>query len=160
MGEYRASRNIEATIIDYISDQLVLGSWTNVQVEKAFARIDQNNLPGIWVHLSDTSYRKVQIGDNSVYRIPLVLIEIFGENDGQRLDLKDYLIEKLKNGFPYYKYTIQNGAVQSKVQDGRIRITNIDDSIVNLGIDKNELDVIDRYRHLITLTVELGKVEV
>ena len=160
MGAYQASRNIEASIIDYVKEQLVVGSWTNVQVEKAYAKINQNNLPGIWIHLTNTSYRKVQIGDNSVYRVPLVLIEIYGTSDGMREDLKDFLVLKFLDGCPYYNYTIQNGAVQSKVQDGRIKVNNIDDSIVNLGIDKNELDIIDRYRHLISLQVELGKVEV
>ncbi len=160
MGTYRITRNLEASIIDYIKDELIAGAWNNISVEKTFARIYDLPVPGICVRCGTTEHEKVEIGADSTTRNPQVLIDIFGSDDGLRLDLKDFLIEVLKGGLPYYAYTIANGTVQSKVEDGRIRILEFDDVPVNFDTDREELDPHDRYRHLLTLSISLGKVEV
>lgn len=159
MGMYRISRNIEASIIDYIKDQLI-GNWTGVNVEKTFSRIYKIELPSICIRCGVTTHEKAEIGADSTTRNPQVLLDIFCSDDGQRLDLKDFLIEKIKSGIPYYIYTIVSGQIQSKVQDGRIRVLDIDDTPINFDIDKNALDVHDRFRHLLTLSINLGKIEI
>ena len=158
MGQYRHSRAIEASIIDYIEQELI-GNWENVAVEKTFAKIYKISLPSICIRLSDTTHPKVELGSTATTRTPLILIDLFCDNDGQRLDLKDFLVEILKGGLPYYKYTIAGGQVTNKVQDGRIRIISIADTPIDLGIDKDKLELRDRYRHLLTLSISLGKVE-
>ena len=155
---YRTSRNLEATIIQYIEDQLA-GDWTNVAVEKTFAKVEPSNLPVICVRVGVTEHTRAEIGETSTHRTANILLDIFAKSDGQRLDLKDFLIEKLKNGLPYYEYTIINGKIQDKTQNGRINILTIDDVPVDFDVDKNELGVTDRYRHLITLLVSLGRIE-
>jgi len=155
---YRTSRNLEASVIQYIEDQLA-GDWTNVAVEKTFANVNSSNLPAICVRVGVTDHTKAEIGETSTYRTTNVLLDIFATSDGIRLDLKDYLIEKLKSGLPYYEYTIINGQIQSKTQNGRINVLNIDDVPVDFDVDKNELSVEDRFRHLITLSVSLGRIE-
>ena len=102
---------------------------------------------------------EAEIGSDSTFRNPTVLIDIFATSDGNRLDLKDFLVDVLKTGMPYYEYTITNGQISNKTQNGRIQVISIEDTIVNLNVDKNSLDVHDRFRHLITLTISLGKVE-
>lgn len=163
---YRISRNIEASIIDYLSGQLTLAGWTNITIEKTFARIYDipvdafENTGAICVRVSNTTHEKAEIGADSTVRTPSILIDIFANNDGQRLDLKDFLVSILKSGMPYYEYVITSGAVSSKIQNGRIRILTLDDDIVNLGIDKSALAIYDRYRHLLALSISLGRVEV
>jgi len=157
---YRESRNIEASLIDFIKDELQSASWTGIAVEKSFSRVTEATIPAILVRVGDTEHTKAEIGGNSTFRSPLVLIDIFATDDGLRLDLKDFLISKLKHGFPYYEYVINNGTVQSKTQNGRIRVDSISDTIVDLGVDKDNLDEIDRFRHLLTLTISSGIVEV
>lgn len=159
MGQYRISRNIEASLIDYIKAELITASWNNVNVEKTFARVYDIELPTICIRLSETTHDPVELGTNSTMRTPLILIDIFAKDDGGRLDLKDFLVSILKHGCPYYEYTIANGSIQSKAQNGRIRVLRIADTEVNLGVDKSNLDVHDRYRHLLTLTTSLGRVE-
>jgi hypothetical protein len=158
MSEYRPSRNIEASITDFLKTNFD-ADWTGVNVEKTFARIYDSTLPSVCVRVSDTTHNKVEVGSNATWRFPLILIDIFARSDGQRLDMKDYIIEKIKSGLPYYKYTIVNGAIDSKVIDGRIRITNIADTPIDFGIDKDKLPEHDRYRHLLSLTVSLGRIE-
>jgi len=155
---YRTSRNLEASVIQYIEDQLV-EDWTNVAVEKTFTNIDISSLPAICVRIGITEHTRAEIGETSTYRTANILIDIFAKNDGQKLDLKDWLIIKLKSGLPYYEYIINNGQIQDKTQNGRINVLNIDDVPVDFDIDKEKLDVMDRYRWLITLSVSLGRIE-
>lgn len=114
----------------------------------------------ICIRLSDTNHDKAQVGDNSTVRKPTFLIDTFNPNDGLRLDLKDFLVSILKNGFPYYEYEVNGNTITSKVQNGRVRVTNIDDTEVNLAIDKSLLAVQDRYRHLISISCNCGRVEI
>jgi len=159
VGIYRVSRNIEASIIDFIKDQLIIDDWKNVNVEKSFARIYEIELDSICVRCGVTAHEKAEIGADSTTRTPQVLIDIFAHEDGLRLDLKDWLIEKLRNGIFYFEYTIVNGKIQAKVQNGRIRILTFDDTPVDFGEDKATSDIHDRHRHALTLSVSLGRVE-
>lgn len=161
MGVYRKSRNIEASIIDYLTTNLD-ADWTSptVSVVKTFKRISAGNLPVVCVRLSNSIHTRAELGASSTYRTVLVLIDIFAKSDGQRLDLKDYLVEKLRSGLVYYDYVVVNGSVQSKTENGRLRILTVEDTPLDFNIDKDDLAVIDRYRHLLTLTIDLGKIEV
>lgn len=160
MGLYRISRNIEASFIDYLKQNLQT-DWNIDRVEKTFARIYSMELPSVCIRVGDTIHSKVQIGDDSTARDVHVLIDIFAKSDGQRLDIKDYIIEIIKHGLIYYKYEIENGQIKGEPEaDGRIRILTINETLVNFGTDKNDLDIHDRFRHLIDLTISLGKVEV
>ena len=159
MGLYRISRNIEASSIDYLKSNLQT-DWNIDRVEKTFSRIYKIELPSVCIRVGETIHSKAQIGDDSTVRDVHVLIDIFATSDGQRLDMKDYIIKKVKNGFDYYDYEIENGQVKNKTKNGRIRVLTINETLVNFGIDKNDLDVHDRFRHLIDLTISLGRIEV
>lgn len=166
MGIYRVSRNIEASIIEYIQSELASASWTGITVEKTFQRVydipvDAFNKSGVvCVRMEDTTHLPAQIGDTSTRIFPFVLVDIFASSDGQRLDLKDFLISIFKKGMVFNEYTVNENSVSNRTPNGRIRITNIEDTPVSFGINKSSLEVHDRYRHLITLTVSLGRVEV
>ena len=158
MGIYRVSRNHEGSIIQYLKTELE-ASWSNIQVEKTFARIYDLDLPSVCIHLETTNFTKAEIGDNALNRKPVVIIDIFATSDGQRLDIKDFIIEKIKEGCTYYEYEIENGAIKSKTANGRIRVIDIIDKPVDFEIIKSELDVHDRFRHSLVLTVSRGKIE-
>ncbi len=155
---YRISRNLEASIIDYVRTEIT-GAWSNIRVEKTFARIYDIELPSVCVRVGTTTHEKVELGGDSTVRTPNILLDIFATSDGQRLDIKDFLIEKLKAGLPYYDYIISNGKTTSKTENGRIRVLNIDDTPIDFDVDKNSLDTHDRFRHLLTLSISLGRVE-
>ncbi len=155
---YRISRNLEASIIDYVRTEIT-GAWSNIHVEKTFARIYDIELPSVCVRVGTTTHEKVELGGDSTVRTPNILIDIFATSDGQRLDIKDFLIEKLKAGLPYYDYIISNGAITSKTENGRIRVLNISDDPIDFDVDKNDMDTHDKYRHLLTLSISLGRVE-
>ena len=155
---YRHSRNIEASIIDYLKVEFQ-EDWSSDRVEMTFARIYEIELPSICVRVGTTIHEKVEIGGDATRRTPQVLIDIFATGDGQREDIKDWLITKIKNGFIYYEYEIEARVVKTKTANGRIRVLDIYDVPLNFTTDKEKLDPHDRYRHLLTLSVSLGKVE-
>jgi len=158
---YRTSRNLEASIIDFINEKLdETGSgWSEIRIEKSFAKVYDGDLPCICVRCGVTEHTKAEIGGTSTYRTVNILLDIFGTSDGIRLDLKDWLVANIKAGIDYYNYTIVSGVVDSKVIDGRINIIDISDDPIDFDIDKDDLEVADRYRHLITLSVSLGRIE-
>lgn len=158
MGHYRYSRNIEASFIDYLKP-LLQTDWGFDRVEKGFGEIYKIELPSICVRVRDAIHSKVQIGDDSTTREVPVVIDIFATDDGLKLDLKDYLIEKLKNGLEYYEYEIENSQVKNKVQNGRIRVLTIGETPIDFDTNKENLDLHDRFRYLLTLTISLGRVE-
>jgi len=159
MGIYRESRNFEASVIKYIREKLVEANWTGITVLKTFAKVYEIALPSICVRLGDTIHTKVELGSDSTYREPQILIDIFAENDGQRLDLKDFLVSIFKSGLVFNEYTITNGVISDTTPTGRIRVLEISDTPLNFNTDKSDLDTKDKYRHLISLDVSTGKVE-
>jgi hypothetical protein len=161
---YRITRNFEASIIDFLNAQFESG-WGNITVEKTFKRIyglqmDVNKQEAaICVRALNSNLPKAEIGTNAITRTCLIVIDIFATSDGQREDLKDFIIDEIKSGCPFYQYVISNGTIVSKTQCGRIRVLKIDDAPVNFNTDKSSLAVADRYRHILSLTVSTGKIE-
>ena len=165
MATYRRTRNLEASLIDYIIAQLASASWTGIGVVKGFEEAYGLNLPVIAVRSESSVVNHGEIGDNAEVRDYQVLINIFATSDGQRLDLKDFLIDILKVGCAYYEYKTKKSLdgrstiVDTKTQNGRIRITKIGDTSVKFDVEKDKLVVHDRYRHLLSLTVSRNILE-
>ena len=167
MANYKQSRNLEASLIDFVTTELAnaIPPWTYVSTEKTFARVydaeisGTNNKAIVCIRTSDTKHDKVEIGSDSTTRGVLVFIDIFASNNGQKLDLKDFLVSKLKLGCIYYEYITSGGAVQSKTANGRIRVLSIVDTPIDFNVVKENLDIHDRHRVLITMRITTGEVE-
>jgi hypothetical protein len=158
---YRPSRNIEASFLDYVKDELE-SVWNDVSVVKTFNAAYTTELPVICIRRGRTSYPRAEIGSTQYVRETLVLIDVFCTSDGQKLDLIDWLVDALKDGLPYYEYvTTKTGrtVTSAKTQNGRIRITNIESSDVNADVERDRLDKVDKFRGLITCTISLGRCE-
>ena len=165
MSVYRISRNLEASFIEFLHTILEDSpySWTDLNVIKGFAKAYELSTPTIAVRAENTVYDKVEVGSNSFTRTVQVFIDIFASDDGMRLDLKDCIVEILKDGLIYNEYTVTKSgrtATATPTPNGRIRIQKIDDKAIDFNVDdKSKLDVHDRYRHLLTLSVSIGRVE-
>jgi len=162
-GKYRHTRNIEASLIDFIKIKLEEDGWKSINVEKSFARVYKLQLPVILIKVPTTNYEKLEVGSNIILRNPVIYIEIFGSDDGNKLDLKDWVIDTIKNGFDYYEYTIEKqedgGKVTRKDKVGYVFIRRITETEVNLGVDKSSLDEHDRYRTLLTINATLNYIQ-
>lgn len=146
---YRISRNLEASIIDRITADLVTDGWTGIYVEKSSAEIYCGHLPAILVNVQEIIPELLEVGSKTHLKYFVVYIRIFAKNDGQRLDLSDWLFGKLEDDTNYYSYTVTNGVVSAKVLTGRIVITKWLDNRKELTNTEN-LEAVDRYRHLLS----------
>ena len=156
MGLYRATRAIESSVVDYLIAQLVLSSWTGINVIKSSAEIYLGKYPAIVVMVAGGKrYVRREIGSKTYIKYYTLNLRIFADNDGQRLDLAEWLGDLLEFDIDYYTYTITNGVVSSKVLAGKINITEIirdDKELTNTeGLIKE-----DRCRHLITCRVKIN----
>ena len=160
MAFYRISRNIEASIIEHINNVLFENNWQGVTVEKTFAKVYDSETPIICIRVGDTNIERAEQGSDAIYRTVQVYVDLFASSDGQRLDLKDFLIDELKAGLPYYEYAVEHNDVTQKTQRGRLSVSNIEDTTVDFNTDKSSLDKRDRYRHKLILTVSTYRIEV
>jgi hypothetical protein len=146
---YRISRNIEASLVDRITADLVSDGWTDIRVDKSFAEVSKGTLPCIAINALEIRPTKLEVGSKTNLKYFTINIRIFANNDGQRLDLSDWLCDKLEDDTYYYNYTITSGIVSAKVLAGRIVITKWFDNKKEL-INTEGLEKEDRYRHLLS----------
>jgi len=149
---YRISRNIEASLIDRITTDLAADGWSGLRIEKSFAEVYKGTLPCICINALEIRPEKLEIGNKRNLKYFTVNIRIFATSDGQRLDLSDWLLDKLEDDTDYYSYTITGGVVSAKVLTGRIVITRFFDDRKEL-INTEILEKEDRYRHLLSFEV-------
>lgn len=154
MAIYRISRSIEASIIDFLKQDLVLNGWV-VRLEKAFSRAYDGTLPCIVVNVADRPMNHREIGSIETKKEFTIEIRLFCRNDGERLDLADYLAETLMEGIDYYEYVIENNIVISKEYEGKICVTKITANRRELDNIQN-LDEDDKYRHLFRLSCRVA----
>ena len=165
MGFYRPSREIEYSLIQFLTEYFKNENWTNVTIEKTFNRAYSQAMKMdtgaavICVRCSSTNRKRFELGNDNLLRSQLVLIDVFATSDGQRMDLVDFIIDTIKGGFPYLEVQTEKAQVTSEIETGRVTINSIDDVPVNFNTDKSNLDLSDRFRHLITLSVSTGKAE-
>ena len=145
---YRNYRNLESSLIDFITAQLTADGWSGIRTEKAFAEVYKGTLPAICVSMEESDSKRREIGSDSYLEDILVSIRIFATSDGQRLDLASWMLSKIIPGTDYYTYVITSG-VAAKTLAGRISVLDV---TVNRKELKNvdNLDSIDRYRHILT----------
>jgi hypothetical protein len=146
---YRISRNTEASLIDRITTDLTASGWTGIRVEKSFVEVYKGALPCILINTLEIRPQKLEIGAKTNLKYFTVNIRIFAVNDGQRLDLSDWLLDKLEDDTDYYSYTITGGVVSAKILTGRIVLTKWIDNRKELTNTEN-LEKEDRYRHLLS----------
>jgi hypothetical protein len=157
MPAFRKTRNIELSTIQFVEDQ-VNANWNNVSVVKSFTQAYTTDLPVISVRMTDIDGSRAEIGSDTLHQRYSIYIDVFASSDGQRLDLVDFLVENLKSGWPYYIYSNASGSEDlDRVQQGRVRVVSFDTNMrVNFSTVNNPADISvqDKFRQLITLTVE------
>jgi hypothetical protein len=148
---YRISRNIEASLVDWLTSKLQDDGWKGIRVEKVFAEIYKGKLPCILVQANLIDPKKLEIGSRTWLKTFEVNIKIFADSDGIRLDLSDWLLDKLEDDIDYYVYTVTDGVVSNKVLNSKIVILSILRHEKELTNTEN-LELEDKYRHITTFT--------
>lgn len=120
----------------------------------------EKDLPAIIVREGTSSYKDIEIGSRLFKRQITLYLEIFATSDAERLTLKDKLINLLrKNSLPIYDISAGEGEYVFGDVTDYMNVIDMTDYRIRLGEDLSNLDLIDRYRHLINITLDIGKIE-
>jgi len=151
---FRESRNVELSLIYYLETNLN-ADWTGITTVKSFVNAYKSALPVVCIRLSDTTNNWKEIGSTSLFNDYTIAIDIFAKSDGQRIDLADYIIDKLKDGCVYYVHSQTSGAPETltRVDSGRVFLHRfLSNSKLDFGDDG--VDTADRFRHFISVQVK------
>jgi len=151
---FRESRNVELSLLYFLQTSLNQ-DWTGVTVIKTFndAYAKDINIPIVCVRLSQTTTSRREIGDDEYWQKYLIIIDVFSRSDGQRLDLTDYLKDKIKAGWIHYDHSHASGnnTVLERTANGRDYIVEfITDSKVDVVGGSDEKD---KFRQMISIQV-------
>jgi len=117
---FKEARNIELSLIEYITNQINL-TWTSTSVVKGYFEDLKKSLPVVCVRLTNPTNKRKELGTNNLRNKYIILIDIFASSDGERLDLTSFITDKVIEGCIYYEYskTIDNkdiiGAANGRV---------------------------------------------
>jgi len=147
---YRISRNIEKSLLDFIVYELAHATpaWTGITVEKGFPKLYKNKIPMIGVEALEIRPEHLEVGSKTYLKYFIVKIRFFASDDGQRLDLTDWLFDLLQNDVNYNTYVITNDVAVGTLA-GRIVITRWLENKKELTNTEN-LEKEDKYRHLLS----------
>lgn len=151
---FSKSRNIELSTLEYMETQLN-ASWTGVTTVKTFKNAYDNTVevPIVCIRLPTTNNARLEVGAVTLENRYMLVFDIFSKSDAQRVDLSDYIVDKLKDGWTYKTYSHVSGDKSqiTGIADGRIFVTNW---LTNTKVDYGEnVDPKDRYRHTISILV-------
>lgn len=149
------SRNVELSSIKYISDSIA-ASWTGVSVVKGFPDITKpEQLPVIAVTLESEFNDLFQIGSRETDDVYVISIEIFAKSNAQRLDLAQFIKDKVLQDWIYYTHANQSGSAETieRVNSGKVTFSQFTQNTkIEFGDDT---EFFDRYRHLIQVNVRV-----
>jgi hypothetical protein len=148
MGQYRQSRAIEASLIDWMTEELANANWI-IRVEKSFAEVYKGELPCICINVASVDPTRLEIGSKTNLKYYEIYIRIFAKSDGMRLDLTDFITDLLEDDIDYYSYIITDGIITSKTLLGKIVVLNFLRNEKELSNTEN-LESEDKYRQLIS----------
>jgi len=158
MSYFRETRCLENSIIDYLTTSFN-ADWSDVDVVKTFKEVYSNTLtvPIVCVRVINDTNRRRELGANTLWVEYDVMIDIFARSDSQRLDLADYVKDKLKDGCTYYTYSHASGDKETleTTAAGDVFMLRINtNGRVELYTD--DLDPKDRYRHSMSITFRVS----
>jgi len=154
MSTWRSKRNIENSILKYIKENIE-SDWSNINVGLSFD-YKENSLPFIAIRADSATHTKLELGSTTLNSKDLIIIDIYATGDGQRLDLAEYLLDKLKDGFQYYVWEPNPTDKEKPLITAHcwIYVSIVGDMKIDLG---ENVSLVDKYRHRITLELERNR---
>lgn len=152
MPYFSLSRNLELSTIYHLETN-INSDWTGIKTVKSFNSAYKEPLPVVAVYLSSINNDRKEIGSTELVKEAIINIDIFAKSDGQRIDLADYIVDKLKDQFTYYIHSQASGNPEtlSRVAEGSIMVRDfITDTKLNLG---ENVDQYDKYRHFLQFSI-------
>lgn len=150
-------RSLENSLKDFLDAEVTSDNVTDIKGTKIPIRIGRKNenswtLPCITLYFESETSPRGFIGSNERLDNELLILDIYATNEGERLDLAEWLKDSLNDGFRYYTYSVNSNNPESptKIAGGLVNVNFLTNGRVNLGQDVNEVDA---HRHRITINV-------
>jgi len=144
---------VELSIIYYLETEIA-ASWSGITVTKNFTQSYEKTLPVVCASLINTVPERKEVGSDDLIKNYGMTIDIFATSDGQRIDLADFIVDKLKDGCVFYIHSHATGdaSTLARTASGRIRVLDFsgDRKIENSG---DSTATHDKYRHKISIDV-------
>lgn len=155
--------NLENSLYDFLQSTITTNS-VQVLDDKGVAKdltvrvgnkADSDwSLPVIQIyHDSNPSALRLSIGSNLRDTRYLIIIDIRANNDTNRQNITDWVVDTINEGFPYFEYT-PNGVNPTKVQNGRVSFDFVTNQKLLLGED---VPLYDAYRQRISISCWLAR---
>ena len=156
MSYFTTARNVELSLLDYLETE-INRSWSGITIVKTFnqAYSKDTDLPIVCARLLDQTSTRLEIGSDTLDNRYGLVIDIFATSDGQRIDLADFILDKLKDGWIYHIFSQTSGSPTTldTTPSGRCRVMSfIDNRRVDLG---DNVDKKDRHRHTLSILVRM-----
>ena len=154
MSYFSTSRNVELSLLKYLEDSLNT-DWPGTSTLKSFKQVYSKdvNLPIVCVRLADTSSTRLEVGNTTLDNRYLLIVDLFTRSDSQRLDMSDYLLNKLKDSWVHYTFSHTSGSPTTLTTSANGRDT-VTDFVGNSRLDFGETtDVKDKFRQTISIRI-------
>lgn len=154
---FRESRNVELSTLYYLETNLT-ADWSGTSVIKTFKQAYSKdiNLPIVCIRLADIGSTRREVGSTTLNNGYLIIIDIFARSDGQRLDLSDYILDKIKDSWVFYLHSHTSGDNTTLVRTANGRCS-VEQFISNTKVEPFEnTDEKDFYRHSISVRVKVN----
>jgi hypothetical protein len=142
MSSFRSARNVQLSIIDYLTTE-INNAWSNITTVKSFVKAYKSSLPVVCIEMPSFPPERREIGSVEVIYDYTIAINIFAKSEGQKLDLAEFIVDKLKDGCTYYEFSQTSGDPEtlSKVDSGLLHVSYfINNNSLDFGDDAHEYD--------------------
>ena len=157
MSNFRLYRNLENSLKDFLDTSISNDSLTGENGETINVYVGRKNddnwsLPCISLYLESETLERFEIGSNKRQNIQLIIIDIYANSEGERLDLAKWLVDTINDGWTYYTYAYNSSTPESptKTAGGLVNVNFNTNTRVALG---QNVDEFDAHRHRISITV-------
>lgn len=153
---FRQLRNVELSTVYYLDTQ-VSADWTGISVIKAKRNAPAIDPPLITVKAISVFPKLREIGSRLMENTYNIIVDIYATSDGQRLDLAQYLEDKIIADWPYYIHSQSSGdsTQLDRVQDGKIKWQSFTQHTILDFVDA--VDKPDRFRYVLAFNVRVSK---
>ena len=146
----RESRNVELSTLYYLETEFA-ANWTGVNIVKSFALVEQTDTPVVCIENESKTHVTREIGDTALNHTHVIIINIFADSSAQRMDLADFVLDKIRTGYTYYQWSYDEDKNYEKVAESYLRLKAV---ITDTKLPQfDTMHKKERFRHELSFTV-------
>lgn len=155
--DYRLYQNLQNSLVQFlqtnISDDSLTGdNGASIAVYAGYSRNKTWTLPCISAYMESETLERFEIGSNLRDDRQLLIIDIYGTNENERLSIAKWVVDTINDGWRYFSYSfnVSNPESPNKSSGGMVNVDFLTNTKVALG---QNVDVWDAHRHRVSINV-------